>query len=260
MVTEKNAERQLIEQGLDTSRVFSGRANLEATAKLYGQSSNLFSKIISERLPVGRKYHLADFGSFKGELLNKIIQNLVNRGYNFHTYAIDRIEKVLLENSAETKIHSNLTHVPLEDKSIDIAMARYILVWNSLEDQLKILKEMTRTSKQFAIVQHAGADNVEPEEWRKKIDFLMTGKDVLELKREGCYFSSGQEIEQRMNQNRIKFVRLDELKVSPLSDMFIERYKLEPKSAKKTREILGDKDYVIRTTWLIYEEDQSHAS
>lgn len=260
METQNNTERRLTEQGLDTSRVFSGRTNLEATAILYSQSSKLFSKIISERLSVGQKYHLADFGSFKGELLNNTILELSGQGYDFHTYAIDRIGKVLLENPANTKIQSDLTKVPLGDKSIDIAMARYILVWNSLDDQLKILKEMTRTARQFAIVQHGGADNVEPREWRRRIDYLMTGKDVPELKREGSYFSSRDELEQLMKQNGIGFIRLDELKVAPLSDIFIERYKLDSKSAQKTREILADKDYTIRTTWLIYAGGQNYGS
>ena len=35
-------------------------------------------------------------------------------------------------------------------------------------------------------------------------------------------------------------------------NVFIEKWVLDPEESQKTRDILGDKDYIIQTRWVIY--------
>lgn len=78
---------------------------------------------------------------------------------------------------------------------------------------------------------------------------------VEKLFRQECYFSSGDEIEKWMTEAGIKFRKLQDRKIDTVSDVFIERFKLDEEDAKKTIEILGDKNYIFQTTWLICEQE-----
>ncbi len=243
-------------QGEKASEVFGGKAMSQTTEKIYSESAQYFSKIIRKKL--GKKtdkiYTLADMGSFKGELLKDILANLPE--YNFKTIGVDLLEKNLKENKiTENKIVADLSRLPISDKNIDVAIVRYVLQWNNKEKQKKILKEISRTIKGFAIIQHAGADNENSDAWRGNIDNLLDGKEVKKIKRMGHYFSSREEIEEWMKESSIKFERLSERKVSSVSNVFIERWGLNEEEARKTREILGDKDYITQTTWLVSPQD-----
>ncbi len=80
---------------------------------------------------------------------------------------------------------------------------------------------------------------------------MLDGKEIPKLKRIDHYFSSRNEIEKWMQENKINFERLMERKIENLEDVFIERYNLNDGESLKTKEILGDKNYIIQTTWLI---------
>lgn len=180
----------------------------------------------------------------------KNVLNLLNN-YNFHTLGIDT-ELALKENYvAQEKIPANLTKLPLKDKSVDLAMMRYVLQWNSQESQQKILQEIARVIKGFAIIQHVGADNTYTELWRHNFNDVLDGQEVPKLERHGHFVSSRAEIESWMKEQKINFQRLSERKVDKISDVLIERYALNEDEASTTREVLADKDYIIQTTWLI---------
>lgn len=243
-----------MEQGERASEIFGGKAESETVEKLYGESAKFFSDIIREKLngKTVKTYTLADVGGFKGEFLENILKNLSE--YNFDTIGVD-LEKNLKENNiVKKKIAADLSKLPISGKSIDIAIARYILVWNNEEKQKEILKEISRIVGNFAIVQHAGADSENSDKWRMKLDDLLDGEEVPKAKRTGHYFSSREEIEKWMEENNIRFERISERKVDNLSNVFIERLALSEEDAKKTREILTGKDYIIQTTWLIYSQ------
>lgn len=89
--------------------------------------------------------------------------------------------------SQEKKNTADLTKIPLEDNGVDIGMARYVLVWNDSEKQQAILKEISRIIKNFAIIQHAGADNENPDDWRKNTNELLSGI-IPKIKRSGHFF------------------------------------------------------------------------
>lgn len=94
--------------------------------------------------------------------------------YKIQTVGID-IDAHLQENTiAQRKVPANLSNIPLESNSVDFGMMRYVLQWNALEDQKKILEEINRVTKDFVIVQHLGADNTDSMEWRSRLDELFT--------------------------------------------------------------------------------------
>jgi hypothetical protein len=242
-------EEERLDQGVKASEVFSGQFKSETVKKLYSESAQTFAEIIKAQILKDKKYIFADFGSHKGDLQKNILSLLP--GYNFHTIGVD-VEKNLKDNDvADNKVVSKLTDLPFGEGAIDFAIARYILVWNSPENQQKILKEITRTVRDFVILQHAGADIENSSEWRLRLDDLFDGEEVPSCKRTGHYFSSRDEVEQWMKETGINFERINERKVEAVSNVFIERTPLNEMDAETTRKILGDKDYIIQTTWII---------
>jgi ubiquinone/menaquinone biosynthesis C-methylase UbiE len=244
-------EENLKNQGEKASEVFKGESNSLTIKQLYEESAEYFADIIKSKLSDKNKtYKLADLGSFKGELLGNILGKL--HDYKFNTIAVDINEEALKENSfAQKKIIATLDKTTLKNKSVDIAICRYVLQWNNQQKQQEILKEISRITKGFAIIQHVGADNENSDKWRERIDDLLDGEEIPKLKRIGHHFSSRDEIENWMQENKINFERLTERKVENVSNVFIERYNLNDEESLKTKEILGDKNYIIQTTWLI---------
>jgi len=241
-----------LDMGIEASKIFGGQDNTKSNTLLYNQTARDFVRIITSKLPQrDRLYTLADFGSFKGELLGTIVDLLRDQKYNLSTIAIDGNAKALAENKADFKIVSDLTNVPLADRSVDLSINRYTLAWNSLQNQGKILEKMARTCREFAIVQHAGADNYNSDAWRARMNEYLSGRDIPKIKREGHYFSSRDEIERILQERKIPFIKLEDIKVDSVSDVFIKRYNLTPEEAVKTIEILKDKDYAMKTTWLL---------
>lgn len=174
-------------QGVNSSKVFSGKYETETTKKIYAESAEYMANIIKERIKErGIVYTFADFGSYKGELMQEILETLSE--YNFRTIGIDFEENLKENEVVQEKIPADLSKLPLKDRSIDFGIARYVLIWNSPEKQKKILSEISRVIKDFVIVQHAGSDNDNPEKWRKRLDDLFDSKEIPKLERHGHFF------------------------------------------------------------------------
>ena len=243
------------EMGVNTSRTFSGETNFEAVGKLYSESAELFAGLIDKYLPEGGEYRIADLGAFKGELMREILKRL-NIESEYKILGVDVNADALAKNDvASEKITASLDSIPLPDKSVEISIARYVLVWNSAERQRDILKEICRITKTAAIVQHAGADSEAPEMWRAKMDDLLDGEEVVKLKRGEHYFSSREEIEQWLQELGIRFIRVDEVSLPSVSDVFIERFSLDETEAEEARRVLGEFDYIIKNTWVILPKE-----
>jgi hypothetical protein len=73
-------------QGILARKLFSGLSNDPTIKKLYGESPELFSKIIRDTFPKG-EYTLVDLGSHEGEFLIALLNNL--KEYDFHTTAVE---------------------------------------------------------------------------------------------------------------------------------------------------------------------------
>ena len=55
-----------------------------------------------------------------------------------------------------------------------------------------------------------------------------------------------------MDCENIRYERVLSKKIQGLSQPFIERYSLSNEQASKLRGMLGDKDFLTQTTWIIY--------
>lgn len=256
--SQDNMEKDLYKiaiqnMGENTSKVFAGDALLKACQETYNETPDVFANEIKKRLSDSESHNIADLGSFKGELLQQIIGKLPS--YDFKTIAVDINEDAIKDNQAETKIVADLKKLPFENKSVDVEIVRYVLQWNYWENQKKILQEVARTVKDFALIEHAGADSKEPDEYRKRAGSLFSGEEIPKLKRGENFFSSRKEIEDWLNDEGIKFERIEEKIINNVSEVYTERFGLSPEENIKTKEILGDKDFLIKTDWVIYPKN-----
>ena len=242
-------------QGEQGDVVFRGEGKFKANQELYAYSAKNFANIIKEKLLLrDEPYILADLGGHKGELLGNIISQLPD--YKFETIGIDLNEDALRENLiANKKVVASLDKLPFADKSIDVAIARYVLSWNNIDGQRNILNEIARVVKNFGIVEHGGAPRESAELWRNGFNQLFNGEQIPSLKRDIHFFSSGNELENLMIESGISFECVSDKKIDNVSDVFIEKWKLNEDDASKAKEILNDKDYIIQTRWVIYPKE-----
>lgn len=142
----------------------------------------------------------------------------------------------------------------MEDKSVDVSVMRYALAWNIYEKQREVLSEVKRITKKIAVIQHQGADSLNPVELQDASSKLFDGR-VGNLKREGFYFSTSSEVEEMMGNLDIKYVKVDERKIPGLSTLLALKYNLSDEDQKRVVEILGECDYVVSTTWILKFEE-----
>ncbi len=246
------AEKEpLTVQGEGAHEIFAGAPGNPAIEKMYSESATYFADIIRNLLkPQEQPYEMLDVGSFKGELLQKILQELGDE-YNFHTIGIDKDEVFFDGNKVvDSKINGDISEMPIKDKSVDVAIVRYVLQWNSAERQKQILRELDRVCREFAIIQHAGADRENTEVWQERMHHMVFG-GLPKVSRPEGYFSSPSEIEEWMEEAGIHFQKLQDRKIEKVSSVFAEKYKLNEEETKQAEEILGDTDSIQQTTWII---------
>lgn len=239
--------------GIKTSDVFRGKSELGPVREIYGESAKFFSEIIRSKFVVGEKYSLLDIGSAKGELVSEMLGYLPE--YEFGITATDTNPDAINGNPAKNKIVADAESLPIDDKSIDVVLMRYVLQFNSLNSQENILREVQRVTKEIAIVQHGGADCVDSESWRSSVDQIFHSPELTPLNRDGILFSSQDEVESMMDKNNIRYERIQSRRIEGLSQAFIERYSLNEDQVKLIKNMLGDKDYIMQTTWIIYPKD-----
>ncbi len=236
------------EQGSHASEMFRGEVMSEAARSMYAESAPLFANVIKKYIPVDGEYSLADLGSHKGKFLRELLDSLP--GYTFHSIAVDVNDDDLLENSAEVKIHSDLMRMDIPDKSVDVVVCRYVLAWNNLKSQSDIISEIKRVGRKIAIIQHQGAVSDNPNPLQIASEELFGGI-VPALKRSEFFFSTPRQIEHILEEQGIEFERVQDRKVSGLSELLVEKYELPGADAENVKRILRDTDYVNQTTWVL---------
>lgn len=244
-------EEHTMEMGENTSKVFAGEGAPLAMKEMYAESAPFFAKLIKNNLPEREEpYSLLDIGTSRGEFLKEIITRLPE--YHFNTFGTDINDKALQENkTVENKIISNLTNLPFGDNSMDVGTMRYVLSWNTPEQQAQILREVNRVMKRFTIVQHGGAPSKNADVWRNRMADFLDGNEIPKVKRTGYYFASVDEIEGWMKESGINLEKVNERLVQNVSDIFIERHKLSEEEGRKAKEIFGEEDYIVQATWLL---------
>lgn len=236
------------EMGVAASDVFAGKSGQLAVQALYGETASLFVDLIGHNTTLSKR-RLLDAGAFKGELMSSIMELNGHREL-FEITATDINESALAQNAiADRKVVANLSALPFSDGEFDIACARYVLVWNVLAEQKRILRELNRVAG-LTVLQHAGADDIGTSEWQGCMHTLLGGK-VSKLFRSECHFSSAQEVECQLKELGIAYERIQHRRVDFVSQVLIERFKLDANEAAEVRKTLGENDYILQTTWLI---------
>lgn len=251
---DANQKEMFENQGDNASELFKGEGKSLAAHELYAESADLFAGIIKKYVQPEEKCILVDVGSYQGEFLGDVLSKLPE--YTFSTVAIEMNENALANNTADNKIVAGAEKLPIKDTFVGIVLCRYVLQWNDAEKQKEIIKEIARSVNKIAIIQHAGADDVNPDEWRGRMADIFDGEEIPQLKRGGMLFSSVQELEQWMVDDGIKFERVQERVIQNLSDVFIEKYNLPENEVKLMKNILGDKDHIHQVTWVIFPSDK----
>lgn len=237
-----------------TSEVFAGRIEKQSLMELYGESADFFANVIRSKLnPKNGQYSLVDLGSFKGELLQNVLQKLPE--YEINPVVVDVNEGALAENVASRRrIVAHAEKIPFADSSVDIVFVRYVLQWNDFEKQKEIIKEIGRVMKKFAVIQHLGADSDDPGVWRSRVDAAL--EEIPKVGKQGRFYSSRDELEEFMRKEGISFERVQDRVVQNLSDVYINRYGLDEFESQKVKAELGEKDYVVQTTWILDTKPQ----
>lgn len=247
-------QKPVYDMGNATGGIFKGNSISDSIKQIYGESAGLFSKLIKSKLiDTEKEYTLLDVGSSKGELLSDILECLPE--YKFKITITDTNPDAVTQNCINgKKIVADAESLPFDDKSFDIVLMRYVLQFNLLENQKNIISEISRVVKSFAIIQHGGADSFDPESWREKVNKIFIDNELPQIKRSGMYWSTAEEIENHMDSKNIKYERILSKKIQGLSQPFIERYSLGVEQAAKLRTMLGNKDFLTQTTWVIFSK------
>ncbi len=233
-------------QGTNAEKVFHGQAKSPASQMFYAESAPLFSRIIKENLKPG-SYTLVDLGGHKGEFLSELSKSLPE--YSFESVIVDKIDGLDSHVSAK-KVVANIINSPLTDKSADIVILRYVLPWDSFENQKLILGEANRLCKKLCIIQHQGADSADPIPMQQAALKLFAGNPPR-LKRENGFFTESKQIEKWMDELQMPYRKIQERKVETLSETFVEKFELTEEEANIVRGVLKGCDYIMQTTWVL---------
>lgn len=249
------SEQDYNNMGPNASRFFSGTvSDSDVIDRLFNQSASLFADVIRKSTTeYDSVIALLDIGSYKGEFATSIISMIKDK--SFVITAVDSNSTVLAENKiALFKVEAPAYALPLLDKTYDVSIMRYVLHWNSWENQKKILSEAIRVTKGIFIVQHLGSDVVDNFEWNKRMQEVVGGI-VPKLYRPDAYFSSSNEIEEYVKEFPVSVVRLQNRRIEKPSIGYQKRFDLSDSDFRRVQEILGDKDYIMQTTWLISRKE-----
>jgi hypothetical protein len=206
----------------------------------------IVAKLIRKNMIPGR-YSVADFGGHKGELLSELIRTLPE--YDFDPIILDKVSG--LERDANfKKIEADIIGNPLQDKSVDLIIMRYVLPWDKYENQKLILAEVKRVCKDVAIIQHQGASNDNPK-LLQDASRKLWGGSIPKLRRDYGFFTESNQIEKWMSELGMNFEKVEEKYIETLSEMFIEKFALNNEESCLTKEILKGCDGINITTWII---------
>ncbi len=231
------------------TEIFAGKARRETTVKFYAESPVLFAQIVKENIKPGN-YKMADLGGAGGGLCGNLV-NLLN-DYQFEIDAYDVDTDSLKENKvAKHTYHADLANLPAESRYYDISIMRYVLQWNTIEDQRKIIKEVARITKGIAIIQHCGPQDSNKNEWRANSDGFINGSGISRITRKDYLYTSPTEVEEIFKENNINYKQVQYRRIDAYIDIFIERYDLTEEESNLVRTMVADKNYIFQTTWLL---------
>ncbi len=233
-------------QGVNASLLFRGTSHSREASLFYGESADLFATIIKSELVPGA-YTLADLGGNKGEFLSQMLAKLPE--YIFESSVIDSNPGIEASLNAQ-KVEGDVLRNGLKEKSIDIAVVRYSLSWNTFNKQKDFLAEISRICKGIAIIQHQGYGDTQLTEQHKAFSKIFDGS-IPELRRSDYFPTNPSQVESWMTGLDIRFKKIQDRKIDGISNLFIEKYKLNEREAQLLKVTLGNLDYLMQTAWVL---------
>ena len=235
-------------QGDKASEVFSGNGRGNAVKLFYAESADLFAYVIKENIKPGN-YTLADLGGHKGEFLSQIINKLPD--YSFDSVVVDVTEDNVGSQTQFRKIQRDIRNTGFLDKSIDFVIMRYVLAWNAFVDQKSILEEISRICRCICIIQHQGADSLDPKPLQTAAEKIFNGEVISKLKRDNGFFTESRIIEKWMGEIGINYTKIQERRIETLSELFIEKFDLSDEESQKVRNALASCDYMMQSCYVL---------
>ncbi len=218
---------------------------------IYSESAKFFAEdIIRDYFTVGVRYSLIDMGGAGGDLVSNILSFVPD--YAFDVTVVDNDKTELSKNkTASVKLFADASSVPVPDKKFDLTIVRYVMPWNVWDKQINILREIKRITKGCAIIQHCGPVNERADEWRSRLDNALNKSGIDKLKRDNYFFATESQMENLFKKEDVKFFIKQSRVVHGFTDVFAERFDLNPGEKSTVEKALGDMNYLGQTTWLL---------
>lgn len=186
---------------------------------------------------------IADFGGGNGSITDYLKEYSANKE-KFIITCIDSNKKLLEDNkSADIKIEADLKDIS-ENKEWDIGILRYVLEYNTINEQLKILRTIDKSLKDEGILinWNVGVENKEHQEMFQRA--FNTNEINEKFFRPNSYWDIIEERKYLFKEAGFKTEVKDEYKVN-FRNFFSIRYELNEKENKELNDFLGKYDYAI---------------
>jgi len=186
---------------------------------------------------------MADFGGGNGGITQYLKENSANRDKIIVT-CIDSNSSFLEDNkSADIKIEADLKDIN-ENKKWDIGTLRYVLEYNTKDEQLKILKNIHRSLKDDAILINWNV-GLENEEHQRRFQRAFSTTEINEkYYRPNPYWDTIVERKKLFKEAGFKTEVKDEYRVN-FRNFFAIRYELSEREIQELNDFLGKYDFAI---------------
>ena len=189
-----------------------------------------------------KRVEIADFGGGNGAVIEHLKENS-KFSDRFNVTCIDSNQELLDDNTtADTKILSDLTEYFAENL-FDIVIMRYVLQFNSMNEQFKILKNIHRSLKNDGIFLNWHL-SVENEDHKKRFLTLLASDEINpKLNRPNSYWDTMEDIFSLKVEAGFETEIVD-FYSSVLHTTLKLKHELSDEEDKEVQEFLGEYNYI----------------
>jgi hypothetical protein len=235
-------------QGKNSRNSFLARTDSDVVNSLY--STNTIIKKIKNLYNNKERIEILDVGAHSGDLSCEIGKKAI--GKKFKITAVDSDKKALsLNKSADYLKHMDVSKDFLPIKKYDVAIIRYVLHWNKKKNHEFIIKNTLNSVRKGILLINIGPKTEQAKHWRGVIKKIFN-TNKFGLKRSSYFFPTNDDIKRICKRNGWSCVGLEEdKKIEPLSEILSVKYALGKINENEIKRILGDYNYLIKTSlWI----------
>jgi hypothetical protein len=212
----------------------------ELLHQMYKTHTPTLARLIAEHFPGDHQLSCAEFGGGPGTLVKDLKEQL-KRPVRFTN--IDCSSELLaLDTYSDEKVCCRLQEYDAKGR-FDAGVMRYVLQYNSLENQQRIIQSIRRNLdlRGILLVQSCGPATAEHQARLNK----MFGS-IPRLQRPGAYWSSWDEVEQMLGDAGFRADVVTTFRL-PLIELFQARYNLTADENTHLHDVLGEYDWLQYT-------------